>query len=142
MSASDPLFSLSRGSGASDPLFSLSRGRGPECAHHTRFSPSPEGVGHQTRFSLSPVGEGRNVRITPAFLPLPWERAGVRASGYADALTLLLESIEISITDDTISNVPSQSGSVKATPSRSTESSALLSGSAQLRMLAFGPPII
>ena len=62
----------------------------------------------------------------------------MRASGYADALTLLRESIEISTTDDTISSVPSQSGRVNATPSKITDSSALLKGSAQLRMLAFG----
>jgi DHA1 family purine ribonucleoside efflux pump-like MFS transporter len=82
------------------------------------------------------------VKRSSVFLPLPWERVGVRASGYADALTLLRESIEISTTDDTISSVPSQSGRVNATPSKTTDSSALLSGSAQLRMLAFGPPII
>lgn len=51
------------------------------------------------------------------------------------------ESIEIKITDDRISSVPSQSGNVNVIPSNSKESSALLNGSAQLKMLAFGPPI-
>lgn len=72
--------------------------------------------------------------------PLPY--GGEGTSGYADALTLLRESIEINTTDDTINSVPSQSGRVNATPSKTTDSNALLSGSAQLRMLAFGPPII
>ncbi len=51
------------------------------------------------------------------------------------------ESTEIKITDDRISSVPSQSGNVNVIPSNSKESSALLNGSAQLKMLAFGPPI-
>ncbi len=51
------------------------------------------------------------------------------------------ESIEIKITDDRIRSVPSQSGNVNVIPSNSKESSALLNGSAQLKMLAFGPPI-
>lgn len=46
------------------------------------------------------------------------------------------ESIEISTTDERISNVPSQSGRVKLMPSNSSDNNALLSGSAQLRMLA------
>jgi DHA1 family purine ribonucleoside efflux pump-like MFS transporter len=81
---------------------------------------------------------GRLRRSKPMSLS-PW---GEGTSGYADALTLLRESIEISTTDDTINSVPSQSGRVNATPSKTTDSNALLSGSAQLRMLAFGPPII
>ncbi len=47
-----------------------------------------------------------------------------------------LESSEIRITEERISRVPSQSGSAKLTPSSSTDKNALLSGSAQLRMLA------
>ncbi len=63
------------------------------------------------------------------------------ATGSARAFTRFLESIEIT-PPTAISSVPSQSGSVNATPSKITDSNALLSGSAQLRMLAFGPPII
>ena len=38
--------------------------------------------------------------------------------------------------------MPSQSGRVKVIPNNSSDSNALLNGSAQLKMLAFGPPII
>ncbi len=51
------------------------------------------------------------------------------------------ESIEINITDERINSVPNQSGRVNVMPSNNKESSALLSGSAQLNILAFGPPI-
>ncbi len=52
------------------------------------------------------------------------------------------ESIEIKITDDRISSVPSQSGNVNVIPSNSKESSALLNGSAQLKMLALDRQLI
>ena len=56
-------------------------------------------------------------------------------------LTRRRESMAISTTDERISSVPSQSGRVKVMPSSSRESRALLSGSAQLRIPAFAPPI-
>lgn len=40
-----------------------------------------------------------------------------------------------------MSSVPSQSGKVKLIPNSSSDSRALLNGSAQLKMLALGPPI-
>lgn len=56
-------------------------------------------------------------------------------------LTLRRESMAISTTDERINSVPSQSGRVNVMPSSSKESKALLSGSAQLRIPAFAPPI-